>query len=136
MGAVNRVMMIGRLGRKPELKHTNQGTAVCSFSIAINQKKDEAPLWVNVVAWEKTAESVARYLDKGASVFVDGRLDCRKYEKDGVEKERWEVIAHQVVFLDGKQPERGGSGESRNGESRGGGDDDRQADDDSKKWYE
>lgn len=108
---INKVILVGRLGKKPELKHTQgEGKAVTSFSLAINQgKKDDAPLWVSIVAWEKTAEAVASYLDKGSNVYVEGRLAMRKYTKDGVEKERWEVVAHQVLFLDAK----GGKGDKR-----------------------
>jgi single-strand DNA-binding protein len=102
MAAINRVILIGNLGKKPELKHTGSNKAVCSFSIAVNEKKDGPPLWVQIVTWEKTAEACARFLDKGSSIYVEGRLAMREHEKDGQKRQYWEVVAHQVQFLDGK----------------------------------
>lgn len=100
MASVNRSILIGNVGKKPELRQTHGGKPVCSFGIAINEKKGEPPMWVQIVTFDKTAEACAQYLDKGSSVFVDGRLSIRSYEKDGQKKQATEVIAHQVLFLD------------------------------------
>jgi single-strand DNA-binding protein len=102
---VNRVVLIGRIVRTPELKTTTTGKAVVSFSIAVNKRvkgKDGADAdFFRVTAWGQTAEYVNTYLDKGRLVSVDGRLDTRKWkDKDGNEREVVEVVADNVSGLD------------------------------------
>ncbi len=99
---LNRVILIGRLTRDPELRYTPNGTAVASFTVAINRKynKEETD-FIPIVVWAKLAELCANYLGKGRLVAVEGRLQVRTYEaKDG--QKRWvtEVIAEDVRFLD------------------------------------
>jgi single-strand DNA-binding protein len=122
---VNKWIGIGRLGRDVELKFTQSGQAVANFSIACSetwydkdQKKQEKTEWVNVVVWNKTAENCGQYIGKGSLVYIEGKLQTRKYDdKNGVTKYITEVVAQQVKFLDKK----GERGESGGGEDIGGG---------------
>lgn len=105
MSSYNKVLLIGHLGKEPEMKFLPSGAAVVNFSIACNSKsKDgqEHTDWFDVVAWSKTAELCNQYLVKGSKVFIDGRLSSRSWEKDGVKHYKTEVVANQVVFLDKK----------------------------------
>lgn len=101
-------MVIGRLGKDPELQYLASGAAVTKFSVAADsgfgdKKKTE---WFNVVAWEKTAEACAQYLAKGSLVYVEGRQQTNSWESNGEKKYRTELIAERVQFLDSKkQPE-------------------------------
>ncbi|MGI5912185.1 MAG: single-stranded DNA-binding protein [Syntrophomonadaceae bacterium] len=99
---LNRVILIGRLTRDPELRYTPNGTAVASFTIAISRKfKREETDFIPVVVWSKLAEHCANYLGKGRMVAVEGRLQVRNYEAQDGQK-RWitEVIGEDVRFLD------------------------------------
>jgi single-strand DNA-binding protein len=103
---INRVVLVGRLTRDPELRTTGTGKSVVSFSIAVTKKfkpQDGSPDadFFNISAWDKTAEYVSNYLSKGRLVAVDGRLQTRKYTgSDGVNREVVEVIADNVQGLD------------------------------------
>ena len=106
MGSLNRCQFIGNLGSDPELKHTPSGKAVANFSLACNESfkdasgtKQERVEWVRCTAWDKTAELAAKFLSKGRQVYVEGRMQTRKYEKDGVEKFSTEIVVSNVVFL-------------------------------------
>jgi single-strand DNA-binding protein len=119
---VNRVTLIGNLGRDPELKYTQTGKAVCRLSIATTRKfrnaseeLQEETEWHRVVVWGKQAEHCNQYLSKGRSVYVLGRLQTSSYEQDGVKKYSTEVIAQEVQFLGG------GKGDDRQGSNSGGG---------------
>jgi single-strand DNA-binding protein len=96
----NRVILIGRLTRDPELKYTPQGTAVATFTLAVDRKfkKGEAD-FINIVVWQNQAENVAQYLSKGRLTAVEGRLQIRSYEKDGQKHWMTEVVADDVRFL-------------------------------------
>jgi len=99
---LNRVILIGRLTQDPELRYTQNGTAVTNFTVAVNRKfkRDEAD-FIPVVVWNKAAENCANYLGKGRLVGVDGRLQIRSYEtQDGQKRKVTEVIAEDVRFLD------------------------------------
>lgn len=100
----NRVILIGRLTKPPELRYTQSGTAVATFTLAVDrQKKDEAD-FIPIVAWQKTAEACANYLDKGSLVAVEGRIQIRRYEdKQGQKRTATEVIAEAVKFLSKKE---------------------------------
>ena len=130
MAGLNKVMIIGNLGRDPEMRYTPNGAAVTSFSVAVNrrwtsqdgQQQDETE-WFNVVAWNKLAETCNQVLGKGRLVYVEGRLRTRSWDgQDGQKHYRTEVVASAVQFLD--------SARSRSQESTGapGGDDDVGAD--------
>ena len=110
MGNLNKAMVIGRLGKKPEMRYAPTGRAVTTFSVAINRtwknesgEKQEATDWVNVEAWGATAENCARYLDKGSQVYVEGRIQTDKYEKDGQTHYATKVVAENVQFLDNRK---------------------------------
>jgi len=96
-------MIIGNLGRDPEVRHTTTGKSVCSFSVAVSKKKgnDTITEWFNVQAWEKLGENCAKYLAKGKKVYVEGEFESRKYEaKDGSgERTTFQINARNVVFL-------------------------------------
>lgn len=134
MGSLNLVQLIGRLGRDPEVRHTQGGQAVASFSIATDHKwtsksgeKQEKTEWHRVKAWGKLGEIVGKYLAKGSQVYVSGRLETSEYtDKDGVRKFSTEVNAQEVQFLDSKGGEKRSAGnEEPSGEPEGGaGDDD------------
>lgn len=116
MGSLNRVQVIGNIGQDLELKHTPSGKAVVNFSVACNEKfKDvERTEWVRCTAWDKTAELAAKYLGKGRQVYVEGRLQTREYEKDGVKRTATEVVVSNIVFLgkaDGAKAPAGDDGE-------------------------
>ena len=110
---LNKAMVYGNLTRDPELKALPSGMQVCSFSIATNRvyndrdgKKQEATEFHNVVVFGKQAENSAKYLSKGASAFVEGRLQTRSWDKDGQKQYRTEIVADRVQF----GPRSGGGG--------------------------
>src|SRR5579875_2826727 len=103
---LNRVILIGRLTADPELRYTNNGTAVTSFTLAVDRMRSNAngerqTDFINIVVWQKQAEVVAQYLQKGRMAAVDGRLQIRTYEnRDGQKVRVAEVVAEGVRFLD------------------------------------
>jgi len=123
MASVNKVILIGNLGRDPELRYTQGGSAVANFTLATNERwrdKDgnnqERTEWHRIVVWGRTAENCAQYLQKGRSAYVEGRLQTREWEdKDGNKRNTTEVNALTVQFLGGRGDSGGGGG--------GGGDD-------------
>jgi single-strand DNA-binding protein len=114
MSDLNRVMLIGRLGKDPETRYMPNGKAVSNFSIATSDKwkKDgeahEKTEWHNIVAFEKLGEIVGQYLKKGAQVFIEGKLQTRKWQdKEGKDRYSTEVVASQMQMLGGRpQQER------------------------------
>ena len=101
---LNRIILIGRLTRDPELKYTTNGTAVVNFTLAVNRKfnRDETD-FIDIVAWRGLAENCANYLSKGRLAAVEGRLQIRSYEaNDGTKRKVAEVIANDVRFLETK----------------------------------
>ena len=107
---LNKVQIIGNLGRDPEMRYTPSGSAVTNFTVAVNRPRrgqdgntiDETE-WFRVVLWEKLAETANEYLRKGNSVYVEGRLQSRKYtDKEGVERTSIEVVAHELLMLGGR----------------------------------
>lgn len=106
--SLNKVQLIGNLGRDPELKYTSAGVAVATFSIATSDswKDQEGNLqerteWHNIVAWRKLAEICGEWLKKGKRVYIEGKLQTRSYEKDGIKKYMTEIVADQLIMLDG-----------------------------------
>jgi single-strand DNA-binding protein len=113
---LNKVMIIGNLGKDPEMKYTPQGTPITTFSVAVSrtrkgsdgQQIDETE-WFRVVAWDKLAETCNEYLRKGSKVYVEGRLQTRKYTgQDGQERQITEVVANEMQMLDSRQTGQGG----------------------------
>ena len=104
---MNKVILIGRLTRDPELRHTPQGTAVCQITVAVNrrgaQPGQQDADFINVSVWGVQAENVARYMAKGRQVAVEGRIQTRNYDdKDGKKVYVTEVFVSNVTFLDSK----------------------------------
>ena len=107
----NKVQLIGNLGNNPEIITLDSGKKLAKFSIATNENYKNAKgekvadtQWHNVVAWNKTAEIIERYLEKGNEVAIEGKLTSRSYEtKEGEKKYITEVVANEVLMLGGKQ---------------------------------
>jgi single-strand DNA-binding protein len=106
-GSLNKVMIIGNVGRDPEMRYTPTGKAVTTFSVAVNRRwtgqdgPHEETEWFSVETWDKLAEICSQSLSKGRSVYVEGRLRTRSWEgQDGQKRYRTEVIANTVTFLD------------------------------------
>jgi len=102
---LNKVQLIGNLTRDPELKSTPSGAKVCSFSLATNEtfkdaqgQKKETVEFHNIVVWGKTAENVAQYMKKGSQIYIEGKLQTRSWDKDGVKHYRTEINALHVQF--------------------------------------
>lgn len=109
--SLNRICLMGRIGRDLELKKTNSGVSVVSFPLAVDcNGKDAGTDWIDCVAWRGTAEVLCNYADKGRMIVVEGRLQSRKWEdKDGNKRTAIEVVADSVYFGDSKPQEGGGS---------------------------
>ncbi|MFN3417051.1 MAG: single-stranded DNA-binding protein [Caldimonas sp.] len=131
MASINKVILIGNLGRDPEVRYTPNGAAICNVTIATSRSwKDknsgermEETEWHRVVFYDRLAEIAGEYLKKGRSVYVEGRLKTRKWQdKDGVEKYTTEIIADQMQMLGGREGgDEGSGGYSRSSEAGGGG---------------
>ena len=124
---LNRIILMGRLTRDPELRRTQTGTPVASFSLAVDRDfKDRSTGerttdFIDVVAWRQTAEFVSRYFTKGRMAVVEGRLQIRDWtDKDGNKRRAAEVIADNVYFGDSKRDGEGGSYSTGYGNNQGG----------------
>ncbi len=110
MGSLNKVLLIGNLGKDPELRYTPDGLAILKFSIATSEyfndksgNKSEKTTWHNIVMFGKMAQNLANYLNKGKQVFVEGRISNRSYDdKDGNKKYITEIVATNIVLLGAK----------------------------------
>jgi single-strand DNA-binding protein len=129
MASVNKVILIGNLGRDPEMRYTQGGQAVTNFTIATTEnwtdktsgQKQEKTEWHRIVAWGKTGELCAQYLAKGRSVYIEGRLQTREWEdKEGIKRYTTEVTANNVQFLGGPRSEGSGAGAGSGSPSGGG----------------
>jgi single-strand DNA-binding protein len=115
---MNKIMLIGRLGKDPEMNYTPSGVAVTKFTVAVNRysksstgERQEETDWFNIVAWRQLAETCNTYLRKGSKVYVEGRLAQRKYtDKNGVERTAIEVTLNDMEMLTPKS-QSGGSSE-------------------------
>ncbi len=116
MASVNKAILIGNLGKDPELRYTPAGVAVCTFSIATTEKwrdkntneMKETTTWHNIVLWRRQAEIAKEYLQKGSPVYIEGKIQTRSYDdKDG--NKRWitEIVGDRLQFL-GRRGEGGG----------------------------
>lgn len=109
---LNKTFLQGRLVADPELRHTQQGTPVASFRIAVdrdykNQSGNRETDFINIVAWRGTGEFVSRYFTKGRMAIVEGRLQVREYtDKDGNRRHATEVVANNIYFGDSRKDER------------------------------
>ena len=106
---LNKVILIGRLGKDPEVRYMPNGEAVCNFSVATseswkdsNGQKQERSEWHNVTMYRKLAEIAGKYLTKGSQVYLEGKIQTRKYQgKDGIERTAYEIIANEMKMLGG-----------------------------------
>jgi single-strand DNA-binding protein len=127
MASLNKVMIIGNLGRDPEVSYTPSGMAVAKFSIATTDfwtdratgERKEKTEWHRIVAFAKLAETCGRYLTKGKQIYVEGKLQTTSYEKDGITRYTTDIIANTIQFL-GMKPEGGGGGGFQQGGQGGG----------------
>jgi single-strand DNA-binding protein len=124
MASINKVILIGNLGRDPEVRYTPNGAAICNVTIATSRnwkdknsgEKMEETEWHRVVFYDRLAEIAGEYLKKGRSCYVEGRLKTRKWtDKDGVEKYTTEIIADNMQLLGGREGGGGGGGEEGGG---------------------
>ena len=127
--SVNKVILLGNLGKDPEVKYTPSGVAVARFTLATNERyKDKDGTWQdktewhNLVAFQRTAEIVGEYLKKGRSVYVEGRLQTSSWDdkESGQKKYRTEIIVNDLVLLGGGQREGAGEGSGFSGARAGG----------------
>src|SRR4029077_10567605 len=115
---LNKVMIIGNLGKDPEMKYNAEGKPITTFSVAVSRtwkspdgQQSEETEWFRVVAWERLAETCNEYLRKGSKVYIEGRLQTRKYTgQDGQERQIVEVVAQEMQLLDSRQGAQGGGG--------------------------
>ncbi len=130
MAGVNKAILVGNLGRDPELRYTQGGQAVANFSLATSEsfstkdgRREERTEWHRIVVWGKVAENCAQYLSKGRTVYIEGRIQTREWEnKEGQKQRTTEVVAQTVQFLGGPRGEGGGgAGGGRPGGDGGGG---------------
>ena len=132
--SVNKVILVGNLGKDPEIKYTTSGTAVAKFSLATNEGyKDKSGQWQdrtewhNIVAWQRLAEIVGEYVKKGSKVYIEGRLQTSSWDdkETGQKKYKTEIIANDLVLLDRRgdvgDSEGGSRGFSRGASASGGG---------------
>jgi single-strand DNA-binding protein len=109
MSGINKVILIGNLGQDPEIRYMADGTAVANFNIATSEtwkdkqtgEKKERTEWHRIVAWRALGELCGKYLSKGRQVYVEGKLQTRSWEKDGVTRYTTEIVAAEVQFLGG-----------------------------------
>jgi len=113
----NLVVLSGRLTADPELKTTQTGVSVCSFSIAVDRKykqvEDRQADFINIVAWRGTAEFISKYFSKGSMIGIEGSIQTRRYQdKDGNNRTAFEVVANNVQFIESKRSEGSAEGNS------------------------
>lgn len=124
---MNLVILTGRLGRDPESRTTQSGTTVCTLSVATDEREKDRdgnwvkrPEWHRVVCFGKVAENVARYLEKGRQLSVQGRLRTNKWQdRDGVDRWTTEILAHHIEFLGGGNNSGNGGNDRRDDRGRG-----------------
>lgn len=128
MASVNKVILVGNLGKDPEVRFTPSGRAVAKFSIATTESwldqensRQERTEWHNIVVWGKQAESCGQYLAKGRQVFIEGGIRSRSYDdKEGNKRYITEIIAHRVQFLGSSGGGGGGGGRGASADGGGG----------------
>jgi single-strand DNA-binding protein len=116
----NRIIIVGNLGRDPELRYTPQGTPVCTFTMATNDRRKDRngemtdqTTWFRVTLWNRQAETASQYLHKGKSVYIEGRLRIDEYtDRDGKPRYTLEVTATDMQFIGSRQDDGGGGGGS------------------------
>jgi single-strand DNA-binding protein len=127
--SLNKVTLIGHVGKDPEVRYTNSGVAVASFTLATNdRRKDKSGEWTehtewhSIVVWDKLAEICSQYAKKGKQIYLEGRLQTRDWDdKDGNKRKTTEIVASDVILLGGGGGQGGGEGYQRSGGSNYGG---------------
>ena len=117
MSSLNKVMLIGHLGKDPEIRYTSEGTPVANFSLATSENwtdksgsRQERTEWHTIVAWKNLAELAKRFLSKGRQVYIEGRIQSREWnDRDGNKRRTTEIIASQMVLL-GSRPQGADAG--------------------------
>ena len=112
----NKIILVGNLGRDPELRYTAQGTPVCSFSMATNERRKDRngemqdhTTWFRITLWNRLAETASQYLQKGRQVYIEGRLRVEEYiDRDGKPRHSLEVFATDMQFIGSRGDESGG----------------------------
>lgn len=112
----NKVILVGNIGRDPELRYTPQGTPVCSFTMATNERRkdksgesQDTTTWFRVTLWGRQAETAAQFLSKGRPVYIEGRLRVEEWtDRDGKQRHTLEVHATDMQFIDGNRDENAG----------------------------
>jgi single-strand DNA-binding protein len=125
MASYAKTIICGNLGRDPESRFLASGDAVCNFSVAVTEswkdknsgEKNESTTWYRVNAFGKLAEICKQYLKKGSQVLIEGKMQCREWEKDGVKQYSWELKADQMMMLGGRQ-DGGASGQTDHGREK------------------
>ncbi len=121
MAGVNKVILVGNLGKDPEVRHLENGTPVCSFSLATSEtykdrntgERKTNTEWHNIVLWRGLAEVAEKYLHKGDQVYIEGKLVTRSWEKDGVTRYSTEIVGNNMTMLGGRN--QGGEAGSQGG---------------------
>lgn len=119
---MNKIILIGNLGRDPEMSYTNTGIAVTKFSLAVTRRAKansggaRETDWFNIVAWQQLAETCNNYLKKGQKIYVEGRLDQRSYvDKEGIKRNAIDVVINEMEMLTPKNQQPGSAGSDYNG---------------------
>jgi len=118
MSGVNKVILVGRLGKDPEVRHLESGASVANFPIATSEvykdrntgERREQTEWHNIVLWRGLAEVAEKYLNKGDMVYIEGKLRTRSWEKDGITRYTTEVVGDNMTMLSPKGSNQGGGG--------------------------
>ncbi|MDO9073601.1 MAG: single-stranded DNA-binding protein [Rubrivivax sp.] len=127
MASVNKVIIVGNLGKDPEVRYMPSGSAICNITVATSRQwkdktsgeRQEETEWHRVALFDRLAEIAGEYLKKGRPVYIEGRLKTRKYtDKDGVEKYTTEIVANEMQLLGGREGGGGGAGGDDMGEPR------------------
>lgn len=121
MGSLNKVLLIGNLGKDPELRYTPDGLAILSFSIATTEyfndksgSKTERTTWHNITVFGKMGQSIANYLTKGKQVFIEGKIRNSSYDdKEGIKRYKTDIVASNIVLLGAKGSGGGGDNETQ-----------------------
>lgn len=110
----HKTIINGRIGKEVELRYTETGKAVASFSVAVSEgsKDKQITTWYRCTAWEKTGEFVNQHFGKGSAIICEGKMQCETYEKDGIKRDSWKLVVREVSFPDGnsKRDSEGGDG--------------------------
>ena len=123
---LNKVILIGRLGRDPEVRYMPNGDAVCTFSVATSEtwtdrnseQRQERTEWHNVIMYRRLAEIAGQYLKKGSQVYLEGKIQSRKYtDKNGVERTAYEIVCHEMKMLGGGQDGQNAPAPQANGQA-------------------